>query len=93
MNPGCAPQRVFPTHPPDQIAQATINPRPPCPKTRFPTPKHFETSAMPTQDGLQLNYLHRVKKAGQSRVIHVSSARLLPSNRRRGGARRKAMAS
>jgi hypothetical protein len=31
--------------------------------TRFPTPKHFETSAMPTQDGLRLNYLHRVKKA------------------------------
>jgi hypothetical protein len=25
MNPGCAPQRVFPTHPPDQISQATIN--------------------------------------------------------------------
>jgi hypothetical protein len=50
------------THPPDQISQATINPRPPCPITRFPTPKHFETSAMPTQDGLRLNHLHRTKK-------------------------------
>lgn len=30
MNPGCAPKWVFPDHPPDQIAQATINPRPPC---------------------------------------------------------------
>ena len=38
-----------PTHPPDQIAQATNNPRPPCPITRFPTPKHSETSAMPAQ--------------------------------------------
>ena len=62
MNPGCAPKWVFPAHPPDQIAQATINPRPPCPITRFPTPNHFETSAMPTQDCLWLNHLHRIKK-------------------------------
>jgi hypothetical protein len=46
MDPGCAPKWVFPAHPPDQISQATINPRPTCPITRFPTPKHFETSAM-----------------------------------------------
>jgi hypothetical protein len=31
--------------------------------TRFPTPKHFEASAMPTQDGLRLNHLRRIKKA------------------------------
>jgi len=31
--------------------------------TGFPTPNHFETSAMPTQDGLRLNHLHRTKKA------------------------------
>jgi len=31
--------------------------------TRFPTPNHFETSAMPTQDCLWLNHLHRIKKA------------------------------
>ena len=48
---------------PDQISQATINPRPPCPITRFPTPKHFETSAMPTQDGLRLYHLGRIKQA------------------------------
>ena len=63
MDPGCAPKWVFPTHPPDQISQATINPRPPCLITRFPTPKHFETSAMPTQDGLRFNHLRRTKKA------------------------------
>ena len=58
-----APKWVFPAHPPDQISQATINPRPPCPLTRFQTPKHFEASAMPTQDGLRLDDLHRTKKA------------------------------
>jgi hypothetical protein len=63
MDPGCAPKWVFPAHPPDQISQATINPRPPCPLTRFQTPKHFEASAMPTQDGLRLDDLHRTKKA------------------------------
>jgi len=28
----------------------------------FPTPEHFETSAMPSQDGLRLNHLGRTKK-------------------------------
>jgi len=41
-------------NPPDEIAQATIGLRPPCPMTRLPTPKHFEPSAMPMQDGLRL---------------------------------------
>jgi hypothetical protein len=31
MDPGCAPQRVFPAHPPNQITQTAINLRPPCP--------------------------------------------------------------
>ena len=44
-------------------SKATINPRPPCPMTRFPTPKHFEPRAMPTQDGLRLNHLNRINKA------------------------------
>jgi hypothetical protein len=48
MDPGCAPQRVFPAHPPDQITQATIDLRPPCPFSGFPTPEDFEASAMPT---------------------------------------------
>ena len=52
MDPGCSPKWVLPAHP-----LATINPRPPCPITQFPTPKPFETSAMPTQDGLRLNHL------------------------------------
>jgi hypothetical protein len=63
MDPGCAPQRVFPTHPLDQITQATINLGTPCPISRFPTPKHLEASAMPPQDGLRLNYLGRTEKA------------------------------
>jgi len=51
MDPGCAPQRVFPAHPPDQITQATID-LPPYPISGFPTPEDFEASAMPTQNGL-----------------------------------------
>jgi hypothetical protein len=31
--------------------------------TRSPPPKQLETSAMPTQDGLRLNHLHRTKQA------------------------------
>src|ERR1019366_8576598 len=59
MDPGSAPQWVFLAHPLDQITQATINLRPPCPISRFPTPKDFEASAMPPQDGLRLNPLGR----------------------------------
>ena len=63
MDPGCAPKWVFSAHTSDQISKATIDPWPPCPMTRFPTPKHSEPSAMPTQDGLRLHHLHRIKKA------------------------------
>jgi hypothetical protein len=63
MDPGCAPQRVFPTHPLDQITQATIDLRPPCPILGFPTPEHFEASAMPTQNGLRLHHLDRTNEA------------------------------
>ena len=47
----------FLAHPLDQITQATINPRPPCPISRFPAPESFEASAMPPQDSFRLNYL------------------------------------
>src|SRR4029450_6693213 len=63
MDPGCTPQRVFPAHPPDQITQAAINLRPPCPLSRFPTPEDFEASTMPTQNGLRLHHLDRTNKA------------------------------
>src|SRR5450759_5338460 len=62
MDPGCAPQRVFPAHSPDPITQAAIDLRPPCPLSRFPTPEDFEASAMPTQNGLQLHHLDRTNK-------------------------------
>jgi hypothetical protein len=48
MDPGRAPQPVFPAHPLDEITQAPIDLRPPCPLSGFPTPEHFEASAMPT---------------------------------------------
>jgi hypothetical protein len=62
MDPGRTPPWVFPAHPLDHITQAAIDLGPPCPITGFPTPKYFETSAMPTQDGLRLNHLHHTKK-------------------------------
>ena len=62
MNPGCA-KVGFPSHTRWIRSTGAINPWPPCPMTRLPTPKYFEPSAMPTQDGLRLNHLHRIKKA------------------------------
>jgi hypothetical protein len=63
MDPGRTPPWVFSAHPLDQITQAAIDLRPPCPFSRFPTPEHLEVSATPTQDGLRLNYLGRTEKA------------------------------
>ena len=93
MDPGRAPQRVFPAYPLDKITQATVDLRPPCPISGFPTPEHFKTSAMPPQNGFRLNYWAMPSRLGQNRVIHMSSARSLPHNRRRGGARLNAMLS
>jgi hypothetical protein len=55
------PQWVFPAHPLDEISQAAIDLRPPCPILRLPTPEHFETSAMPPQDRRRLNYLSKAE--------------------------------
>jgi len=62
MDSGCAPQWVFPAHPLDKIPQTTIDLRPPCPISRFPTPEGFETSAMPPRDSLRLNYLGYIEQ-------------------------------
>jgi hypothetical protein len=52
---------------PDQIPQAAIDLWPPHPISRFPTPEHFEASAMPSQDGLRLNQLGP-RQEGSARV-------------------------
>ena len=57
-----APQRVLPAHPPDQIAQVTINPRPPCPIPRFPAPISLEATAVPTKDGLWFHHLSQIEQ-------------------------------
>jgi hypothetical protein len=57
MHSGRAPQRVFFAHPLDEITQATIDLRPPCSISEFPTSKDFEANAMPPQDGLRLHHL------------------------------------
>src|SRR5450759_5548470 len=60
---GVRPIERFPAHPPDQITQAAINLRSPCPISGFPTSEDFEASAMPTQNGLRLHHLGRTNKA------------------------------
>jgi len=63
MDPGRAPLRVFLAHPLNEITQATIDLRPPCPLSGFPTPEGCEASAMPPKDGLRLNHLGHAKQA------------------------------
>ena len=63
MDPGRAPLRVFLAHPLDEITQATIDLRAPCPLSGFPAPESFEARAMPPKDGLRLNHLGRAEQA------------------------------
>src|SRR5437588_9521391 len=63
MNPGRAPQRVFLAHPLNEITQATIDLRSPCPLSRFPAPESFPVRAMPPKDGLRLNHLGHTEQA------------------------------
>ena len=64
MDPGRAPLRVYLAHPLNEIAQATIDFRSPCPISQFSAPESFEASAMPPKDGLRLNHLGSIKQAG-----------------------------
>src|SRR5207248_7269265 len=63
MDPGRAPQRVFLAHPLNEVTQATIDLRAPCPLAGFPAPERFQASTMPPQDGLRLNHLGRTQQA------------------------------
>ena len=69
MDPRCAPQRVFLTHPSDEITQATIDLRAPYPLSRFPSPEGFEASAMPTKNGLRLNQPRTV----EDEAVHAAA--------------------
>ena len=57
MDPGRAPLLVFLAYPLNEITQAMIDLRAPCPLSGFPAPESFEASAMPPKDGLRLNHL------------------------------------
>ena len=75
MNSGCAPQRVFPAHPPNQITQAPIDLRPPCTVSGFPTPERLKASAMPPQDRLRLNLsLPKIISGRSDDAIRTESA-------------------
>ena len=63
MDPGRAPLLVFLAHPSNEITQATIDLRAPCPLARFPAPERFPARAMPPKDGLRLNDLGRSEQA------------------------------
>jgi hypothetical protein len=63
MDPGRAPQWIFTAHSLDEITQASVNPRPPCPIARLPAPVHSKSSAVPSQNRLRLDHPHRAKKA------------------------------
>src|SRR5438094_9268688 len=63
MDPGRAPLRVFLAHPSNEITQATIDLRAPCPLSGFPAPEGYEASAMPPKNGLRLNDLGRTDQA------------------------------
>jgi hypothetical protein len=53
------PERVFQTHPTDQVRQSTIDLRQPCPSPRFPAPIDSEASPMPAPHCLGLHYPDR----------------------------------
>lgn len=63
MDPGRALLRVFPAHLLNEIVQATIDLRSPCPISRFPVPECFEARAMPPKDSLRLDHLGHAKQA------------------------------
>ncbi len=63
MDPGRAPLRVFLAHPSNEITQATIDLRAPCPLSGFPAPESFPARAMPPKDRLRLNDLGRADQA------------------------------
>ena len=58
---------------PDQITQGAINLRPPRPVSGFPTPEHFEASAMLPQNGLRSNYWAAPRRFGQGLVINLTN--------------------
>ena len=64
MDPGRDPLRIFLAHPLDEITQATIDLRAPCPLSGFPAPESFEAGAMPPKNRFRLN--HRVLVWGRS---------------------------
>jgi len=63
MDPGRAPLRVFLVDPLDEISQATIDLRAPCPLSGFPAPESFPARAMPPKDRLRLNDLDGTDQA------------------------------
>src|SRR5438270_12377411 len=58
-----APHSGFSSHPLNEITQATIDLRAPCPLSRFPAPESFPARATPPKDRLRFNDLGRTEQA------------------------------
>src|ERR1022692_4261485 len=52
VNTRCAPKWVLDAHLSDQRTQVSFNQRPPCPRTRLPTPIPAKVGTMPTHERL-----------------------------------------
>src|SRR5260221_13369917 len=77
----------------NEITQATIDLRAPCPLSGFPAPESFPARAMPPKDRLRLNDLGRTDQVRPEPGHPYQQRRSLPRSRRRGGACLKAMLS
>jgi len=62
VDAGCAPKWIFLAYPPDQVTQATIDLRSPCPLPRFPSPIEMEPRSVPSQHGLRLNHPDHIEQ-------------------------------
>jgi hypothetical protein len=83
----------FLAHLSNEITQATIDLRAPCPLLGFPAPESFPARAMPPKDRLRLNDLGRTDQVRPEPDHPYQQRWSLPRSRRRGGACLKAMLS
>jgi hypothetical protein len=80
VDPRRAPQRVLSTQSTDQLAQPTINSRPPGPLPSFPAPIGSKARRLPAHDRLELHHLDRAKQVPQSTVSkYMTCGRKPPS--------------
>src|SRR6266480_3515768 len=68
---------VFLAHPSNEITQATIDLRAPCPLSGFPAPESFPARAMPPKDRFRLNDLGCTFPRGRALSGPFAAARII----------------